>query len=264
MTQEVLPPKKPRSGNYQLSRFNAVNHGILSKYTVLPWEDEKEYRELLDSLVVEHNPQGPTELHLIEELAGIIWQKKRLRRATLSLHREALSHAIDSTLRGADGALRRVTRSCPNPFAALNGGSAKDKAETLRDLEAYRKQVSKALEVLSPFSGNNYEKGLAELHVHTQEWWLESSDPPGEPHVRTGVRRNSASLFLFLDDKVLPWCDRVRDLITDQNTTYAAASLAVLQDDATERLGRYDTSFDRKFERTLATLLKLQSLRRAD
>jgi len=84
--QDVLPPEKPRSGDYQLSRLNAVNHGVLSKHTVLPWEDQKEYRELLDALIADHNPQGQTELYLIEELAGIIWRKRRLRLAEVSVH----------------------------------------------------------------------------------------------------------------------------------------------------------------------------------
>ena len=55
-----------------VTRFNAVKHAILSRYTVLPWKDETEYGELLDALVSEHEPQGPTEEHLVEELAGIL------------------------------------------------------------------------------------------------------------------------------------------------------------------------------------------------
>jgi hypothetical protein len=47
--------------NYQMTRFNALRHGVLSRYTVLPWEDEGEYRNLLNALVTEHAPKGPTE-----------------------------------------------------------------------------------------------------------------------------------------------------------------------------------------------------------
>ena len=31
------------------------------------------------ALVAEHAPQGPTEEHLVEEVAGILWRKRRLR-----------------------------------------------------------------------------------------------------------------------------------------------------------------------------------------
>jgi hypothetical protein len=34
-------------GNYGETRFNALRHGILSRYTVLPWEDEADYQALL-------------------------------------------------------------------------------------------------------------------------------------------------------------------------------------------------------------------------
>jgi hypothetical protein len=52
---------------------------VQSQHTVLPWEDGAEYSTLLKALVAEHKPEGPTEEHLIEELAGIIWRKRRLR-----------------------------------------------------------------------------------------------------------------------------------------------------------------------------------------
>src|SRR5690242_20019410 len=36
---------------YQTTRFNALRHGVLSQYTVLPWEDETEYRRLIEALI---------------------------------------------------------------------------------------------------------------------------------------------------------------------------------------------------------------------
>jgi hypothetical protein len=63
---EILP--QPRGGNYEVARFNALRHGVLSKHAVLPWEDPEEYSRLLEALVAEHKPQGPTEEHFVEEL----------------------------------------------------------------------------------------------------------------------------------------------------------------------------------------------------
>ena len=53
------------------TRFNALRHGVLSRYTVLPWEDAHEYQAIVTALVGEHAPKGPTEEHLVEEMAGI-------------------------------------------------------------------------------------------------------------------------------------------------------------------------------------------------
>ena len=64
--------------------------GVLSRYTVLPWEDAEEYRALVAAPVAEHAPQGPTEEHLVEELAGVLWRKRRLRLAEAAAHRRGL------------------------------------------------------------------------------------------------------------------------------------------------------------------------------
>jgi hypothetical protein len=67
-TKSTLPAK---IGGTEITRFNALRHGVLSRYTVLPWEDAAEYRDLVASLVAEHAPQGPTEEHLVEGLAFV-------------------------------------------------------------------------------------------------------------------------------------------------------------------------------------------------
>ena len=69
----ALPPSVAVAANasYETTRFNALQHGVLSRHTVLAWEDRGEYQALLDALVAEHGPNGPTEGHLVEELAGM-------------------------------------------------------------------------------------------------------------------------------------------------------------------------------------------------
>ena len=34
-------------GGTEITRFNALRHGVLSRYTVLPWEDTAEYGDLV-------------------------------------------------------------------------------------------------------------------------------------------------------------------------------------------------------------------------
>jgi hypothetical protein len=63
---------------------------------VLPWEDADEYQALVAALVAEHAPQGPTEEHLVEELAGILWRKRRLRLAEAAAQRQGLERTLDS------------------------------------------------------------------------------------------------------------------------------------------------------------------------
>jgi hypothetical protein len=94
----------------EMTRFNALKHGILSRYIVLPWEDRSEYEILVTSLVVEHGPQGPTEEHLVEELAGILWRKRRLRLA------EAAAHRLRPSRTGGGRAARHSRCRRPTPF----------------------------------------------------------------------------------------------------------------------------------------------------
>ncbi len=35
------------TGHADITRFNALRHGVLSRYTVLPWEDADEYHALV-------------------------------------------------------------------------------------------------------------------------------------------------------------------------------------------------------------------------
>src|SRR3954470_21401813 len=92
-TTTALPVE---TGGTEITRFNALRHGVLSRYTVLPWEDAQEYQTLVAALVAEHMPQGPTEEHLVEELAGILWRKRRLRLAEAAAHRRGLDQTFAS------------------------------------------------------------------------------------------------------------------------------------------------------------------------
>jgi hypothetical protein len=83
-------PALPAETGTEITRFNALRHGVLSRYTVLPWESADEYQTLVAALVAEHAPQGPTEEHLVEELAGVLWRKRRLRLAEAAAHRRGL------------------------------------------------------------------------------------------------------------------------------------------------------------------------------
>ena len=43
-TKPTLPME---TGHADITRFNALRHGVLSRYTVLPWEDATEYSTVL-------------------------------------------------------------------------------------------------------------------------------------------------------------------------------------------------------------------------
>src|SRR5262249_16014310 len=92
-TTQTLPAE---TGGSEITRFNALRHGVLSRYTVLPWESAAQYQANVAGLVAEHAPQGRTEEHLVEEIAGIMWRKRRLRLAEAAAHRRGLDGTLAS------------------------------------------------------------------------------------------------------------------------------------------------------------------------
>ena len=80
-TDKTAEIPDPNHQPYEVVRFNALKHGILSRYTVLSHENHADYESLVNSLMDEHLPAGATEQHLIEELASVIWNKRRVLQA---------------------------------------------------------------------------------------------------------------------------------------------------------------------------------------
>lgn len=63
---------------YDAVRYNATTHGIRPRLVILPHKDAGEFGDLLATLIEEHRPAGLTEQHLVEDLAAIIWCKRRV------------------------------------------------------------------------------------------------------------------------------------------------------------------------------------------
>jgi hypothetical protein len=251
------------AGNYEATRFNALRHGLLSRYTVLPWEDEAEYQALLGALVAEHAPEGPTEEHLVEEVVGIIWHKRRLRMAEAAIFREKLrKDAISSyepeQITGA--ALlpltgnHKVKADIAQAFAATPTDTARD----LRDVRRDRTTTLKAVTILAAGEPDAYARGLAALGEDTRSYWLECLEDDGQRYkptaeaLETWVRRHWVEWF----DGPIAELEH-RDTIREQaiGSAYATQRL--------ESTARYEVHLDRKLERTLAILIRLRDLRRS-
>src|ERR687885_2798740 len=160
---EILPPE--RTGSYEVTRFNALRHGVLSRYTVLPWESEAEYHELLNALVQEHQPGGPTEEHLVEELAGILWRKRRLRLAEAASFRRGLEDATSFIRNTATAAVSHLSVSAhQRDVGSAVRATAEDTAGDYADLAAERAQTQQALAILEAGQDRAYEQALAALH----------------------------------------------------------------------------------------------------
>ena len=260
---ESTPALSAEFTGTEITRFNALRHGVLSRYTVLPWEDADEYGALVASLLAEHRPQGPTEEHLVEELAGVLWRKRRLRLAEAAAHRRGLENSFSEHRRTAKAALVHITSA--DKSADVSEAvriTRKDTEEELRDLEDDEAMTRRALAILESRRNDAYETALAELREDTQGWWadvlagdvdvLDDNEGPADV---AGLRR-------FLEDKVLPWFEDRRQEIGRRPLLREQAFGESLDPDKLERLGRYEVHLDRKLERMLSMLFRLKELRR--
>ena len=252
------------NSSYETTRFNALRHGVLSRHTVLPWEDRSEYQSLLDALAAEHAPDGPTEEHLVEELAGIIWRKRRLRMAEAAVYREKLRHDATGyqTEHLVGAALLPLTGSAdhkaniPQALAATRTDTARD----LRDVKRDQAMTRKALNILVAGGPDAYGHAVAALREDTRSYWQEC----------LAERRDDATAaYAPTADMLKAWIERHweewyddpiaelenRDAIRDQaiGAAYAAHDL--------DMPVRYEVHLDRKLERTLAMLFRLKELR---
>jgi hypothetical protein len=156
---------------YKTTRFNALRHGVLSRYTVLPWEDEGEYRALLDALVGERAPQGPTEGHLVEELAGILWRKRRLRLAEAAAYHRGLEGTLRPYRETVKAAL--VHLDATQQFEKVIDAIRATPAETEKDLaglEEDEAMTRRALDLLGAGKADAYDAALATLREDTRHW----------------------------------------------------------------------------------------------
>ena len=255
-TAPVIPTADPSPKPYEVVRFNALKHGILSRYTLLSHENHADYESLVNSLMDEHLPAGATEQHLIEELASVIWRKRRV----LQAEGATLNKGLKESSRNAKTIIPTAA-----PFElGLSGENTRiqdlmdlkpeDVAESQQSARQDLDATNKASAILRRGGDRAYEKALRALLPETRDWWQEFLDE-GE------YTADVEGLTGFINEHVTPFCyqqekeARHHDAIVNQTIGEG------LQAYRLEKLSRYETHLDRKFERTLAMLIKLKDLR---
>ena len=249
---------------YLASRLNATRHGILSRHAVLPWEDKGDYDVLLDSLGAEYQPSTPTESHLVEELAGIMWRKARVRLAEGSMFRKEVSRQIDSYSSTPDY-VKAALVTTDTEAQELKGG-LNNLSESVTEKEA--REAAKSLayweERQSHFKTKGRMATLPMLDDEDKADWADYRKQMIEDRNQQGYSQPSDDT-LFAD--WLKECvSHFKDVVTKHRHAPAIRQQLIGLSYATDRMdgvARYETHLDRKFERVLAMLLKLKDLSQA-
>ena len=241
---------------YEVVRFNALKHGILSRYTVLSHESHADYESLVNSLIDEHLPAGATEQHLIEELASVIWRKRRV----LQAEGATINQGLKVSARSAKSV---IPTAAPFELGLSGEGTdirdlmdltPEDVAESQRDARHDLEATNKASAILRKGGDRAYEKALRALLPDSREWW---DNFEGEEDYSA----DASGLAIFIRERLEPLCHsqekeaRLHEAIKNQALGEGLNAYKL------ESLSRYETHLDRKFERTLAMLIKLKDLR---
>lgn len=268
MTKRKSATVVPINGDYQASRFNATRHGILSRHAVLPWEDRDTYDQLLADLSTEYSPRGPTERHLVEALATIMWRQQRVLLAESSEYRRGLESTVNpiGTDRLTARALISLDVGRPGEKAATAiTMTPDDDATELEDVTSDRAMTDHAREILAEGGAGAYDRALAALRDDTREWWEGSIGEPPDDDDDDGVepyQPTATDLQRFLDNRVRRFLIRHQADIENRPYVRSQAFGEATPTNRLNNLTRYETHLDRKLERTIGMLMKLRDMRR--
>ena len=193
---------------------------------------------------------------LVEELASIIWRKRRvlladggnlnrgLRNATHDAETLIPSSVpFETGLSGKSTDLRELLTLTPKQVSERQ-------EEALHDLGATRKAAT----ILERGGANAYKRALRVLLPDSRDWWQEYVED--EEYLPT-----IEGLADFIREHLDPMCVTIGK-VAQQHTSIKAQTIGEgLQVHRLEKLNRYETHLDRKFERTLAMLVKLKEIR---
>ncbi len=254
VTDEVVPART--AGTYDAVRFNAMKHGILSGLVVLAHENGSDFADMLAALIEEHRPASMTERHLVEELAAIIWRKRRILLAEAAKINEGLK-SVANNLRPVMASAAPFQPGLANEHTRLldlMDGTPEQIAEDQREAEIDLKATRKASAILYKGGPNAYEKAVRALGQDSRDCWQTQIEEEEYPATAEGLAR-------YIRETLEPCCFRAT---LEARYTPAIKVQALgegLRPHLLEKLNRYETHLDRKFERTLAMLLKLKELR---
>jgi hypothetical protein len=255
-TVPLMPTADHSPKPYEVVRFNALKHGILSRYTVLSHENHTDYESLVDSLRAEHLPAGATEQHLIEELASVIWRKRRVLQAEGATINKGLKESARSakTVIPAAAPFELGLSGENTDIRNLMDLKPEDVAESQQSARHDIDATNKASAILRRGGDRAYDKALRALLPDTREWWQNYVDDEEYP-------ANATGLATFITEHVTPFVYQQEKESRHHNAIVNQTIGEGLQAYKLEQLSRYETHLDRKFERTLGMLLKLKDIR---
>lgn len=259
---------------YDASKYNALRHGILSKYTVMHWENRDDYDALLSSLIDEYKPANATEEHLVEELAGIIWRKMRLRYAEMSSLQTSLSRNIGLEFFSSKDSVKEALLSSSDKLRSFDIKQAvlSSEEETIKELTRINNKLKCCLlseQIIA--ESDSYNDALLALDEEDQSDWINNwlgedeenqTQEDQEQFSDEYYKASTEDLLLYIEDLKKRYEKNIYELENRSKVKHQTLGKTFFYDKELNKYMRYESHLDKKFEKTLAMLIRLQDLRK--
>jgi hypothetical protein len=245
-TATVVPIRR----EFQVHRFDPIKHGVLSRHIALPWEDREAFEEILRGLLIEHQPQGPTAYHLVEDLAGVIWRKRRL----LQAEGAALRRRLHGVATGYDNE-KVASAALAHTGATFHGRVADVVANRLpksEDTKCDLALIEEALGAAQSGKRGAYQTALRLLDEDTQAAFQEEVVDPDSPE-DGGYSRDAEGLGEFLEANRDWLRQRIEDTANAPLVTEQVHGTAIDIRDL-ERIAKIEAHLDAKMQKLLGLL----------
>lgn len=258
------------SPGYGASRYNATRHGIFSQSKVLKWEDEEEFNALEQDFINEYQPVGVTERELTEDLAWITWRKKmRLRPAENAAINDGLREAVEQGNRTANATIAytgkrvRVDGEVFETSFNIPPEMLDHDFEEFHEIFMGTMKTVHTLEFAARKGFGNHKESVDEVLEKLPEIYRDEIEVAREDGRIVPENEDSlaAALASFIGTTFYPrLSDFFATLQIREGVTAQAIGSAMFSDEL-PKIVRYEAHLDRKFEKTLAMLMRLQEIR---
>jgi hypothetical protein len=261
MTDKKTQKTSKTPNSYAHTRYNAMKHGALSRVPVLPWESADEFAQLQEALIQEYKPQGALEEHLVLEIANCIFRKQRLYKAENALIVQRMSSTSSYFLKKEGDFLSPVIDlDLENGSHSLNLKdvlySQKQYQEQDQDLITHIKYIRDVESIID--ADLSYEEMLARCSADVIKLWHDWFNNDDSKYLET-----KHSFEEFLQTEIVDWCKA--NLKTFKARPYLKEQLigrSYSPREEMECLQRHEIALDRRLEKNLAMLLRLQETRK--
>ncbi len=256
----------------QASRLNALTHGLRANEVIIPGqEDPAEFEAILRELCEDWEPEGHTEIHLVDQIALAEWRLRRVHRAELG---ETRAGILDATASDSSEPI-----AGKNPFVppevlkrSANGiGRLKSAVENaMFEFESKRtisRETCDTLDKLFGDTGDNPALWLRVWFLDEMPDWLRENTPPPDALKRDQMKPDRIECVREHLETCRKNLERLRRKVRQREKLAGEIELqrlSVPNGPKLETIQHYETAIKREMRRDIDQLERRQRRRRGE